>query len=239
MPAIAAAPRIAKPVAAEARCVVRIAPDIVIPDWVNDHESFREWAQSDDFPQWGRFAFYRDSIWMNPETEEAYFHNLLKLEFGSVLHPIARKIDRGHFFTDGMLLTNMEAGFTTIPDGMFISYEALESGLIRESAGTRGRCTEFVGTPDMTLEILSRYSEQKDRDFQSLFFQAGVAEYWIVDGRTEPASFEVLKRGPRKYQLTRPQAGRWLKSNVFSQSFRLSQSADRRGRPMYRLEVKG
>ena len=186
----------------------------------------------------GRFAFFHNQIWTDLSPEQAYTHNAVKLEYAVVLKPIVEETDRGHFFTDGMLLTNQNAGFPTIPDGFFITFESLDSGKVVEVAGKKGGCVEFVGTPEMVLEVVSESTEEKDLDFLALYFQAGVAEYWFVDVRSEPIRFEIYKRNSRRFVATRPQSGGWLKSNVFGRSFRLRQLNDPRGKPDFTLETK-
>ncbi len=221
-----------------ARCAVRIVPDIVIPPGIVDHESFREWARSEDFPRRGRFAFFHSEIWTDPSMEEAYTHNDVKTEYSSILRPLCKKMDRGRFFADGMVFTNRQVAFTTIPDAMFISYAALESGRVQETASKRGGCVEFVGSPEMILEVVSPYSESKDQDFLSLYFQAGILEYWLVDVRQEPIRFDIFKRNTRRFVATRPQSGTWLKSNVFAHSFRLTTTIDQREQSICTLEAR-
>ena len=62
-------------------------------------------------------------------------------------------------------------------------------------------------------------------------------EYWLVDGRKEPLSFEILRYTAKGYVSTRKQQG-WLKSAVFGKSFRLIQGTDPFGDPQYTLEVR-
>ena len=90
----------------------------------------------------------------------------------------------------------------------------------------------------MLLEILSDSSEEKD--FVFLFedyFTAGVREYWRVDARQSPPTFEIFRRNSKGFVAIRKQAG-WLKSVVFQKSFRLVESKDRLGDPKYSLEVR-
>src|SRR5437879_5285771 len=96
--------------------------DAVIPDGITDLESFRRWAQSDQFPRRGRFAFLRGNLWMDLSMEQAYTHNRLKTRINSVLSEIVEGEDLGQYLSDVMWLTNAKAGLSTEPDGMFISF---------------------------------------------------------------------------------------------------------------------
>ena len=97
---------------------------------------------------------------------------------------------------------------------------------------------ELEGSPDMVLEILSQSSVYKDTVVPvDLCWRADVTEYWLVDVRGERPQFDIFRRGATRYVATRKQAG-WVKSNVFSNSFRLRQQADALGHPEYTLEVR-
>lgn len=221
-----------------AGCSIHIVPDIVIPPGIVDHDSFREWARSDSFPRRGRFAFYNGDVWTDLNMEQAYSHNDVKGEYNSVLRPIAKRSKKGRYFTDGMLLTNTEVGFTTIPDGFYVSFEALDAGVLREIGGKSGGCVEFVGTPDMTLEVVSKYSIEKDHEFLEYYYEGGVSEYWLIDATRSPIQFDIYRRNTHRFVRTRTQASGWLKSVVFERSFRLVQSVDERGKPEFTLEVR-
>ena len=51
------------------------AADIVIngsvhiPPWVIDHDSFRRWACSDEFPEHGRYSWLGDKLWIEVHSE--------------------------------------------------------------------------------------------------------------------------------------------------------------------------
>ena len=142
---------------------IRLSTGAVIPPGIVDLESFRRWARSDACPEKARIAFYHDEIWMDPTMEQAYTHNLVKFHIGRVLADLADQMNLGHYFTDGMLLTNVEAGFTTIPDGIYVTYESLDTGRVVEVAGAQSGCVEFVGTPEMVLDPGWLYRTYGDR----------------------------------------------------------------------------
>jgi Uma2 family endonuclease len=171
-------------------------------------------------------------------SKEQFTHNQLKGEFNSVLMPLVKRARSGRYFPDGYLLTHFAANLSTNPDGMFASMESLRTGRVRLVEGAEEGFTELEGSPDMVLEILSPSSVHKDTVvLVDLYWQAGVAEYWLVtvgDGR---AQLDILLRRATGYVAARKQAG-WVKSRVFGKSFRLTQQTDALGHPEYTLEVR-
>ncbi len=209
-----------------------------IPGWVIDLASFRKWYQSDDFPKQGRLGYLDGGIVVDLSMEQFFSHNQVRTEFGAVLHFLVKSDQLGRFVTDGMLLSNVEADFATEPDGAFLSHETLNSGQVRLLEGSRGGAIELEGTPDMVLEIVSDSSVRKDTvALKAAYAEAGIREYWLVDARGEKPSFDIFSRSAKGYVAGRKQAG-WLKSAVFGKSFRLVQSVDKRGDPVFTLEVR-
>jgi Uma2 family endonuclease len=182
-------------------------------------------------------AFYDGDLWVDPDMEQIYFHNLLKLKVGVALVPLAE--DKGIYGTDGVLLSNSNIGLSTVPDGYYVSDLAFETGRVREVEGKKHGCVELEGAPEMVLEIVSDSSEKKDMiDLRDQYWESGIDEYWLIDGRTDDPLFELLKRGPKGFVAVRRQAGGWAKSEVFGRTFRLVRKQSRRNRPDYTLEVK-
>ncbi len=97
---------------------------------------------------------------------------------------------------------------------------------------------ELEGSPDMVMEIVSTSSVKKDKVIlPPLYWQASIAEYWLVDVREERMDFDIFRRGPKNYVPVR-KAGGWLKSGVFDLSFRLERKIDKRGNPVFSLLVR-
>ena len=122
---------------------------------------------------------------------------------------------------------------------MFVSFDSIENGsaVLVELADEES--IEINDTPDMVLEVVSKSSVRKDTIvLRDLYWQAGIPEYWLVDARVVPVSFELLKLGPKGYTTTRKTAGSWQKSGVFGRSFRIVQETDQLGNPRFTLEVK-
>jgi Uma2 family endonuclease len=212
--------------------------EVSIPEWVVDLESFRRWYHSDDFPEEGRIDYIQGAVWVDMSMEQVFSHNLAKTEFTIVVGGLAKAEGLGHYFTDGLRLSNEGAGLSSEPDGTFISNESMDEANIQFIEGKEGGCTEVEGAPDMVLEIISDSSVRKDTDvLRRAYWDAGIKEYWLVDVRGERLSFDIFRHTPKGYVATRKRDG-WLKSQVFGKSFRLLRQEDRFGNPTYTLEVR-
>jgi Uma2 family endonuclease len=218
--------------------VVRDDQVVHIPAWVTDHDSFRRWARSDDFPEKIRVCYLAGEVWVDMSNEQFFTHNQVKGEFNRVLANLAKLGRLGRFVPDGMLLSNVEASLSAGPDGAFVTRESLDSGRIRLVEGKREGYVELEGTPEMVLEVVSPGSVTKDTvTLRELYWRAGIREFWLVDVRGERLVFDILRHGAGEYTATRKQKG-WVKSAVFGKSFRLTRQTDERGDPEYTLEVR-
>jgi Uma2 family endonuclease len=212
-----------------------IGAPVRIPGWVSDLASFRRWARSPAFPQHGWIAHLDGELWVDLSMERAA-HNQAKGTINSRLTLLTHDEEAGFYFSDRMLLTNAEVGLSTEPDGMFVSNLALVEARVALHEGDA--TLEVEGTPDMTLEVVSDTSEEKDLVIlRDLYWRAGVAEYWIVDVRGKTPSFEILRRTATRYVPARKQGG-WVKSSVFGRSFRLTQQKTASGLSRFALEIR-
>jgi Uma2 family endonuclease len=209
-----------------------------IPSWVQDLQSFRRWALSDDVPEKLRVCYLKGEVWIDMSKEQLFSHNQVKTEYTLVLAGLAKAGRLGRYCADGMLLSNEEADLSAGPDGVFLSRESLESKRVRLVEGREGGYVELEGSPDMVLEVVSTSSVEKDTEtLHELYWKAGIREYWLVDARGERLSFDIFRHTSKGYVRTRPQGG-WLKSAVFGKSFRLTRQDDEQGNPEYTLEVR-
>ena len=109
----------------------------------------------------------------------------------------------------------------------------MRTGRLQLVPGKREGYMELEGTPDMALEILSETSERKDwLLLRDLYWKAGIAEYWLVDARNEPAQFDILRHGPTGYDPT-PAVDGWMRSDVLGREFRLIRQTDPLGHPQF------
>lgn len=211
---------------------------VVIPSWVGDHESFRRWARSEDFPETGCACYLKEGVWIDLSKEQLFSHNQVKHEFSYTLTGIIRAGQKGRYFPDGVLLSNDDAGLTAQPDGVFVSSEVLRSGRVRLIEGAQDGFVELEGSPDMVLEVVSRSSVEKDTvDLNDQYWQAQIDEYWLVDVRGQRLEFDIYRHAARGYVATRKQNG-WIKSQVFDKSFRMTRANDEQDHPVFTLHVK-
>jgi Uma2 family endonuclease len=210
-----------------------------IPAWVVDHASFRRWFHSDDFPEnKTRICYLHGEVWVDMSKEQLFTHNKLKGEISRVLLNFLEENPVGHFFLDGVLLTNTEAELTSQPAGTFVSEESLQKGYVRWVEGVKQGFVEMEGTPDMVLEVVSDSSVHKDKEIlMDLYHRAGIPEYWLVDARGEELEFDILRHTKKGYVAARQQKG-WVKSKIFGRAVQLVAETDKGGNPKYTLRMK-
>ena len=217
---------------------ILIDGEFLIPSWVVDHDSYRRWAKSDEFPERGRFSFLDGMIWVDLTMEDFFTHNQVKGGYSDVLGPLVRTADQGYFGYDGNLWTHVGAGISTEPDGLFFTYDTLQSGRIRLLEGKKGKLIELEGSPNMLLEIVSDSSVKKDTlVLKEKCAKAGVEEYWLVDARGAELRFEIWRLHGGEY-VAAPNDDGWLASAVFGRAFKLEQGKDRLGHPRFQLLVR-
>jgi Uma2 family endonuclease len=210
---------------------------LTIPAWVNDLASFRRWAETDEFPEEGRICWLNDEVWADMSKEQIFTHVLVKTRIGSVLDRLATESALGLFLGDGALLVNVDVDFACVPDAVFVSDAGLQDR-VRLIEGKEEGFVELEGSPDMVLEVVSTSSVQKDTvTLRRAYWEAGIREYWLVDARSAPLSFDILRHATRGYAAAPKRAG-WAKSAVFGKSFRLTQTEGRTGHPEYLLEMR-
>lgn len=212
--------------------------EVRIPAWVVDLESFRHWADSDNFPQRGRYCYLNGIIWVDVSMEELLSHNQVKAEYSRVLGNIVVADQLGRFYVDGAALSNSAADLLSVPDGILVTWASFQDGRVKRKPRAQPGFTELMGSPDMVLEVISDSSVEKDTQvLHKLYWLAGIREYWLVDVRGGKLRFDILHRGKKGFVATRRQSG-WLKSAVFGRSFQLRQETDPLGDPQFVLAVR-
>jgi Uma2 family endonuclease len=220
------------------RMVIQEAKDVTVPEWVTDRKSFVRWTENSSFPESGRIDYLAGEIWIDMSEEQLFTHNQVKLAFYITLGRIAEEQETGRFFPDGARVGHPEADLSVVPDAVFVSDSRIEQMRVRLVPGAERGFVRIEGGPDMVLEVVSDSSVRKDTvRLRQLYQAAGVLEYWLVDAREGPATFDILRQTARGFSATRKQDG-WVRSAVFGRAFRLNQSSDRLGRPRYKLEVR-
>ncbi len=216
---------------------VNESDQVSVPEWVTDLDSFRRWADSEDFPEAGRICYLDGEVWVDMSKEQLFTHLAVKNEFNIVLGSMVKTRQMGLYFPDGALLSNMDADIAVVPDALFACHEALEDR-VRLLEGRQEGFVELEGSPDMVLEVVSRGSVVKDtRVLRRDYWIAGIREYWLVDARPDPLVFDILRYTPKGYR-TMPKKEGWIRSAVFGKAFRLTCRTSGQGHPEYTLEVR-
>ncbi len=233
--------RATKPDASVPRATHRFVVDDVsigIPGWVVDHASFRQWFQSDDFPEEGRVSFLNGEVMFDMSQEQIFSHVRMKTEISRVLANLAKRKLNGVFFGDGLLVSHLGAEVSNNPDGVFVANASFEDGTVRLVEGAKQGFIELEGSPDVVLEVVSDSSVKKDYELLRVaYWKAGIREYWLVDARGEKLEFQILKHTSKGYSPIRPIGG-WIKSAVFRKSFRLVATKNQLGHPDFELQVR-
>ncbi len=214
------------------------AKQVDVPNWVTSLETFLVWAESEEFPEHGRICWLDGGVWIDTTMEQIFTHGQVKNEIAFTLTGLAKTHGLGIYFPDGALFVNEEAGLAVIPDGMFLSNESIGAGRVEFVEGADGGYTRILGTPDLVIEIVSTSSVKKDEIIlRQSYWEAGIPEYWLIDARSEPIRYEILKHTARGYTSVRPKAG-WLPSPTFGKSFRLIAKSAKGSTPQFAFEMK-
>jgi hypothetical protein len=209
-----------------------------VPDWIVDLPSFRRWVHSPEVPEKTRTFYLAGEVVVDASKEQLFTHNQLKLDFHVAVGGLARSLDAGLYFPNGILFSNNDADLASQPDGMFISYASFVDATVAPAEYSAGDYAELQGSPDLIVEVLSDASEHRDTVvLRNLHWQAGVREYWIADARKNRLSFEIMTSESQGFVEVANENG-WRKSNVLGKEFRLSQRTDQLGHPEYVLDVR-
>ena len=210
-----------------------------VPISAFDHDGFRRWVTSPDFPEGTRASFVKGEVFLEMSPEAIESHNKVKTELTRCLAQCMLDLDLGEVYADGTLLTNLDAELSTEPDLCFASWRTLEDSKLRfvEKANREDDYIEIEGTPDLVVEIVSDSSKRKDLTvLRAAYHRAGIREYWILDARGESLMFQIMSHSDDGYVARSPDGGA-QRSDVLGLSFTLERSRNRVGRWSYRLSI--
>lgn len=209
-----------------------------VPAVVFDFEKFFDWVHSDEIPENIRVCYIDGHIEVEISPEEIETHNKLRGAIYAALWHWNSQRQSGEMLEHGALLIHPETKLSAEPDAMFCSWAATGSGRVRYAERVEGsnRFVEVVGSPDLVVEVVSRSSVRKDGVLlREQYFQAGIQEYWHIDGRGETVNFQLLVRGEQAFEPVAADTEGYRRSSVLAGAFLLTRSLNRAGRFEYRL----
>jgi Uma2 family endonuclease len=200
----------------------------------------RDWAQSDDFPEFGKISLINGRLSLDMSPDELETHNKVRHAVDVGIAIVNDEDDLGEYFVDGALLTNTQADLGTVPDGTFVTWKTSRSGRVQfvPRRDREGQFIEIHGTPDWVLEVVSFSTVIKDTvELPVSYYRGGIGEFWLIDARGKDIDFQILVRRRGKYGRSKTREG-WTYSPLFRRWFRLVRHLNREGRWNYRLENK-
>lgn len=201
-------------------------------------EQFRDWAESDDYPERGKVAYFRGELYFDMSPERIDSHAAIKDALNRVLSTLVFECDLGRYYPDGAGIQNPGARVASEPDALFAKWQTIKSGKLIAPPDKQGKHTALVGTPDWVCEIVSDSSEDKDlRVLREAYHAAGISEYWILDAREDEIKFRLLHWTQSGYVET-PPAENWYRSEVFDLEFQLTRRRDQVGWWQYDLKYR-
>jgi len=160
---------------------------------------FRQWSASDAFPERGRIDYIAGRIDVDMSPEDLHTHGKLKTELVGVLWQRIKQDGLGELYTDRARVVCPDADLSAEPDVVFVCETSLDDGRVRlvpKSGGAADRYVELEGPPDLIVEIVSDASVRKDTEhLPAAYYRAGVAEFWLIDARSEDLLFRIHHRG--------------------------------------------
>ena len=171
-------------------------------------ESFLPGQMSEDeFVQW-----LTDDIWAEGVDGEVVMMNAVSLSHNDmylfVLELVigfVKKFELGKVLSEPFQVRLPRQRRRRSPDIAFVSNEQL--GQLREN--------QFNGGPDLVIEIVSRESQERDRQEKFAEYEAaGVKEYWLVDPTLR--SFEAYSLNEKRKYILLPVIGGAVHSKVLA-----------------------
>lgn len=215
--------------------------DLEIPAGILDLPAFRAWLHSPSFPERGRIDWLRGRMEVDMSPENLRTHGSPKTAIAGALWNRIYETRRGHVYIDRGRITSPVAGLSAEPDVLVVLAGSLESGRVKFVAlpSDPEGSIELEGAADLVVECVSKSSVRKDTiRLKEIYHQAGVREYWIVDARRDPASFEVLVHRPQGYEASPPDADGFRASPVLGADVRFVRDGESGGLVFFRLDVR-
>jgi Uma2 family endonuclease len=213
---------------------------IEVPMDLRGLADFRRWATSDGFPETGRIDYIAGRIDVNMSPEDLHTHGKLKTELVIVLGRWIKQEGLGEFYSDRARVSCVDAQLSAEPDVVFVAESSLDSGRVRlvpKSGAVADRYVELEGPPDLIVEIVSDASVRKDTErLPAAYYRAGVAEFWLIDARSEELLFRIHRRGGSQYEPVNVDENGFQFSPVLGRCYRLRRGRNPKGRLTFDLD---
>jgi Uma2 family endonuclease len=210
--------------------------------FVTSLEEFREWAQSEDFPERGRIDYIGGQIEVDMSPEDLFTHGTLKTEVASKIYLRVQKLKAGEVFIDRARISCPDADLSVEPDVVFVSNRSFDSGRVRlipKASEEPGRFIELEGPPDLVVEVVSDASVTKDtKRLPAAYSKAGVKELWIIDARKTTLEFSIYHHGRTGLSLVPADKNGFKQSSVLRCRYRLTRKFSPRGWAVYKLHER-
>ena len=218
-------------------------PAFELPADVCTLDGFHRWLEADGCPPGYRVTFLRGRLLFEPTMEELFGHNRLKFALTTAFGVFEAETESGTGFADQARFNNPAAGVSAEPDVMFVRDETLEAGRVTlDTVSERtGKVLLVTGSPDLVVELLSDSSVGKDTvDLRAGYLAAGVREYWLIDARRDPFTFDLLcaADGADGWAEAAADADGFRRSPVLGRRVRLDRTERPVGGPRWHLRLE-
>jgi Uma2 family endonuclease len=199
--------------------------DVQVPLGIDTLVDFRRWALSDTFPERGRIDYIQGDIEIDMSPENLFYHGTLKTEVASAILSRVKEIQLGHVCSNTTRISSIPADLSAEPDIVVISQAAIDDGRVRLVPAASGDPDSFVeieGGPDLVVEIVSDSSVRKDtKRLPGAYFDADVAEYWLIDARGKQLRFQIHTRGSNSFEEAQPDEDGFQASTILQCRYRI------------------
>ena len=169
--------------------------ELRIPGNIRDLAHFRRWMLSPAFPERGRIDWLNGKMFVDMVSEDVFGHGTLKNAISWMLSDRIERAGMGFVLVDSSRVTCPGQKMSVEPDVLVLLKSSVESGLVRMKRRRDQRILEIEGPPDLVVECVSKWSKKKDTEMlREAYFQAGVKEYWIADGRAVRGQYPEFAR---------------------------------------------
>ena len=205
---------------------------LVVPREAYEIDGFLAWLDSPDFPAGLKASLINDRLWLEPRMDDYAHHNLLNGAVYAALRAFGRSTGLGQAFVDGAMVVRTPGTVGREPDCGFNLFESFRSGRVRVGPRTEGGSGVIVGQADLLAECLSDGSVEKDTvELRRTYWEMGVREYWLLDGRGEELDFTLLTRpgsgeGDEQWVEVRPDADGSRVSPLLNRRVRVERETD-------------